>query len=176
MSPQREKIDFEPNLAVEVTLEFDGGKPVAGRNGPQYLYWVDGGRSMFLDPAAHEQIQATGARAGDKLEITKTLRGRSIGWEVVHVVDEPNTYTAAPPAARPRPASSPAAAPAPTAPAREINAYTVQLVTAFHTAIDALIEAQRYAKTQGLDLPITADAIRSTAISVFIDRCKGGAR
>lgn len=188
MSPTRQKIEWEPNIPVSVTLEFDGGKPVPARNGTQYLYWVDQNRSMFLDPDPHQQIQATGAKAGDTLEVTKTLRGKQIGWEVVHVVDAPNEYatdptTAArrelasqptrPPAGRPT-AAPPIATPAPPA-ARTITTATIQLVEAFKASIDALTDARDYARTRGLDMPITPEMIRTTAISVYIGKTQKGA-
>ena len=187
MSPQRQKIEWQPNIPVTVVLEFDGGKEVAGRQGPQYLYWCDGQRSMFLDPEPHELIQATGAKAGDTLEICKTLQGRKVGWEVVHVVDEP-----APPAdehsrTTSQPMSRKASTPTRPDPPARVNAVpastpqvitptTATLTSAFCCAIDALTEAREYAKRKGLEMPITADAFRAVAISVYIDRCKGGSR
>jgi hypothetical protein len=188
MSPQRQKIEFEPNIPVSMTLEFDGGKPVAARNGTQYLYWVDGQRSMFMDEEPHQMIQATGAKAGDTLEICKTLQGRKVGWEVVHVVDEPappadeHSRTTSQPMSRKastptRPDPQPARPAAASQPAPQvITATTAALTSAFCVAIDALTEAREYARRKGLEMPITADAIRAVAISVFIDKCKGGSR
>jgi hypothetical protein len=57
-----------------------------------------------------------------------------------------------------------------------ITPTTATLTSAFCCAIDALTEAREYAKRKGLEMPITADAIRAVAISVYIDRCKGGSR
>jgi len=195
MSPQRTKIDWEPNIPVTVTLEFDGGKEVAGRQGPQYLYWVDGQRSMFLDPQPHDLIQQTGAKAGDTLEITKTLRGRKVDWEVVHILEEPapesdeHSRTTAQPMSRvapqrargtaatsqPAPRNMPASTPAPEI-QQPITGATLSLTSALCNAVDALLATRDYARSKGIEMPITADAIRAVAISVYIDRCKGGSR
>jgi len=191
MSPQRTKIDFEPNIPVTMTLEFDGGKPVAGRNGQQYLYWVDGQRSMFLDAEPHQMIQQTGAVAGDTLEITKTLKGRTVGWEVVHVVDEPapesdeHSRTTALPmsrpapqparstATRPLPAGQPAprnSNPQPAPPAAPITPATCNMLSALCSAIDALAEAKTYAERKGVKMLIDAEMIRRTATTIYIGR------
>ena len=196
MSPQRQKIEFEPNIPVSMTLEFYGGKQVPARNGVQYLYWVDGNRSMFADPEPHEMIQASGAKQGDTIEVTKTLRGKKIGWEVVHVVDDPdddsaqetaaqaalrNSQTAPqarPAAAPPAPARKTAPAAAAAAPIAEpapvLTRTTLDLVSCFVAAIDALQEAKDYGKRKGLDLRFDSGDVRSLAISVYIDKCKGG--
>jgi hypothetical protein len=182
MSPSREKVTFDPNVPVTVTLEFDGGKQVQGRYGPQFLYWLDGQRSMFVDANVHEQIRATGAVAGDTLEITRRKKGRADEWEVVHILDEPGQAAAPPPPPQTRRPSSPvpaaATAPRPTqqpAPA-PITRATTDLTAAFCQAIDALTEAREYGRRAGLDLRWDTGDVRAVAISIYIDKCKGGAR
>jgi hypothetical protein len=181
MSPSREKVTFDPNVPVTVTLEFDGGKQVQGRYGPQFLYWLDGQRSMFVDANVHEQIKASGAAAGDTLEITRRKTGRTEEWEVVHIVDEPQA-TAPPPATRRQSSPAPAAAAAPAPrPAQQpapapITRATTDLTAAFCQAIDALTEAREYGRRAGLDLRWDTGDVRAVAISIYIDKCKGGAR
>jgi pyruvate/2-oxoglutarate dehydrogenase complex dihydrolipoamide acyltransferase (E2) component len=145
---------------------------------------------MFVDPPLHAEIQATGAKAGDTLEITPRKQGRAgVAWEVVQVCDEPAPAQQPAPAAQPArstptrtaPASQPAprnATPAPeiAQPPRTVNTATVDLVTAFRAAIDATIEAQAYASQRGIDLRMSTSDIRSTAISVYIHKCDGGTR
>lgn len=185
MSPQRQKIEWEPNIPVTVTLEFDGGKEVAGRQGPQYLYWVDGQRSMFLDPAPHDMIQQTGAKAGDTLEITKTLHGRKVDWEVVHVCDEPappadeHTRTTSQPMSQPRRSTATRPLP-PTSPqprntpapqiAQPITPATCNMLSALCSAIDALAEAATYAERKGIKMHVDAEMIRRTATTIYIGR------
>ena len=90
---QREKVSFEPNVPVPVTLEFDDGVPVPGRFGDQYQYFLGDEKIMWVDPPLRDKIRATGAAAGDEVYITRqeTRQGRrkSVDWVVERVEDEP---------------------------------------------------------------------------------------
>lgn len=81
-----EKIQFYNGETERVTLKYDTGKQVAGRFGDQYMFGLEDGRIMFVEPEVHSQIVQLGARAGDTIEITKRSekQGRSTRtlWDV----------------------------------------------------------------------------------------------
>lgn len=175
----RTKITFEPNITQVVRLEFKDGKEVPGRHGPQYLYWLDNNRSMFVDQDLHEAIQRMQPQVGDELEITKRTRGNP-KWEVIMSGEEPaHDEPAAPPPPRStptRPDPQPAFKRPDPQPTQTVSKSAADLVSAFIAAIDALQEAQAYAKRKGLDFRFDTSDIRATAISTYISQCKGGAR
>lgn len=86
------KVAFEPNVPTQVTLRFDGGKQVTSQfdGGTQYLYSCEEG-PMYVSPHVAELIEATHAKRGDVLSITK--RVRRIGqqqqqhWDVQVITD-----------------------------------------------------------------------------------------
>jgi hypothetical protein len=189
----REKVTFDPNVPIAVTLEFDHGKEVpSARGGSQFQYFLDRDRIMYVEPEVAERITASGARAGDTLEICK--RSRRIGqqtrteWEVVHLLDsqEPTDYAQAeparhtttqqraatqpPPAPAPRsqPRPAPAAVPAPP----QITTTSVAVIAAFKAAIDAAADAEDYARSRGRTLSLDSDAIRALAITIYIQEAK----
>lgn len=69
------KVTFEPNIPTQVTLRFDGGKQVTSQfdGGTQYLYSCEEG-PMYVSPHVAELIEATKAKRGDVLSITKRVR------------------------------------------------------------------------------------------------------
>ncbi|MBL8221918.1 MAG: hypothetical protein JNL62_21960 [Bryobacterales bacterium] len=69
------KVTFEPNIPTQVTLRFNDAKQVTSQidGGTQYLYSCEEG-PMYVSPHVHELIEASGARRGDVLSITKRVR------------------------------------------------------------------------------------------------------
>jgi hypothetical protein len=130
----RDKITFSPNLPVIVKLDFNPpNEPRPGKFGDQYMYTVnDDAGIMFLDPAAHQLVVATGAKAGDEVAITKAVRTdggkRFTEWQVARVDDQteqqpPGAPVAPPPiVSQPRTAAHAASSPA-TAPSPKANAH-----------------------------------------------------
>ncbi len=86
-----EKVEFQPNVPTPVVLAYDSPlNAPSKRGGPmQYAYSLEGDRIMYLDEDPHNQIQSSGAKRGDQLEITKKVvrhAGKNIiNWEVIHV-------------------------------------------------------------------------------------------
>jgi hypothetical protein len=88
----REKVEFPPNTPVAVVLAYDSPlEAPSKRGGPlQYAYSLQDEKIMYMDEDPHRQIQSSGAKRGDALEITRKVARRAgrdalIGWEVIHV-------------------------------------------------------------------------------------------
>jgi hypothetical protein len=176
----REKITFDVNTPQVITLtQYTNGREIAGRDGQtDYLYWLTDNRSLFAPAELHQAIQAYAPKQGESFEITKRKRGNARAtWEVVQLTDE-EPPAQEPPARAPQPQARPAAAepakPAASAPANTLTKSSLDLVSCFVSAIDALLEAQAYASKRGLNFRFDSGDIRATAISAYISRCKGG--
>jgi hypothetical protein len=86
--PLRDKIDFRTNVPQRLTLEFDPPTEAReGRFGDQYMYWFGGNKIAWFDPPVHAEIVASGALAGEEIEIckreTKSGNRKTTRWEVV---------------------------------------------------------------------------------------------
>lgn len=197
----RDKVTFATNVPQKLTLEFDPpSEPRAGRFGDQYMYFFAGGKIAWFDPPVHAQIVASGAQAGEEIEICKreTRKGtrKTTAWEVsvCGAEDEPDwgaphseydpdyAPDAKPPARRePAPVSKPSLSSAvpsgPVAqPLQAAAAASLTLGQALILAIDAVEEASRHAiKKHDWDegLRLGEDAIVKLAITAFI-QAQGG--
>jgi len=166
----REKVQFQTNVPVLLTLDHDDGQTATGRFGDQFMYTFDSGqRIAWLDPHVRDLILSTCARKGDQIAITKreTKDGhrKAVRWEVQKVEEEP----APPPAAPKQPtAQAPQPAPLPQAPGYTPNPTT--LTGALTAAINAARSAEIYAASIGLALRFTSEDVRAMAATLFIDR------
>lgn len=175
----REKLIIEPGQTVQVSLDKEDGRPVESRTGKtEYMRVVDHDERIIFAPLELETaIKASGANAGDVIQITR--RGKT-AWDVAIVQEDPR-YARNPEHYRPtRPkniVTLPAVAqvaPAPT-PAREITADAAEMTSAFVAAIEASQAAEQYAEGVGLrDFRLNTDAIRALAVTIYIQRAKGG--
>lgn len=173
---QREVIRFQPGVPQVVMLSFDEGVQVDGRYGPQWQYFLEGSRIMWVDPEVHERIQATGARAGYELAITKhSAPGKKTRWEVARLEEEPaeagSAATPAPPAptgtAKPEPAAPRTINQPPQGSAAPQEAAD-KLTACLCAAVDAALAAQQYAAQRGLTLAWSAADIRAMAATLCI--------
>jgi hypothetical protein len=166
----RDKIKFEPGVAVRALLDKNESKPIEGRNGTDYMRVVDNDeRIMFCPEELEEAIHQSGAAAGDVIQITQKGKGRTARWEVGIIGDtrQGQPRPAAPPAA-PQPAATP------IAPARTITAPAVEMTAAFIAAIQATREAEAYAAREGLRNfhACDTDTITRIALTIFIQGAK----
>ena len=150
----REKVTFTTNTPAFLTLETDPPTEThPGRFGDAYLYFLAQQKIAFLDPAAHQAILGSGARAGDEVRLTKsetrTGNRRAIDWVAELIQAEPEQ-----PPARPIRTSPTAAAHNPT-PEPAANLLARALILA--------MDADRLA---GLQLP--PDQIVKLAITAYI--------
>lgn len=94
---QREMISFNPNIPVEVILDYGPEGRLHEKTG-NYQYTVNGNRNvMFLTPAARNQLARTTAQAGDTVRICKTVDGKSTLWRIAVVSDAAEVVPAPPP-------------------------------------------------------------------------------
>lgn len=182
MQPLREKVVFATNTPQRLTLEFDPpSEPRAGRFGDQYMYFFGGNKIAWFDPPVHAQIVASGAHAGEEIEICKreVRKGnrKHATWEVILLnSDEPDfgqphaEYDPdfAPDAQPPKAAAVPAAA--------AVAQSVLTLGQALILAIDALEEANRYARDKyewDEGLALADETIVKLAITAYI-QAQGG--
>jgi hypothetical protein len=167
----REKITFTAGKAVRTMLDQPEGKPVDGKNGPQYMRVCDNDqRIMFIEPELEEAIKQSGATAGDAIQITQIGKGRTAAWDVGIIADT-RPIQPRPPAPSFRP---PAAAAALAPPERQITGDAAQLTAAYVAAIEATAAAEAYASQHAIrDLHLAdADTITRCALSIYIQRAK----
>ncbi|MFN0167208.1 MAG: hypothetical protein ACKV22_12335 [Bryobacteraceae bacterium] len=85
----REKVEFPPNVPVEVALAYPTGKLISGKFGDSVMFSLADGRVMFLDPPLAERIATAGIQAHQPFTITRTERKagnrRLIAWEMRRV-------------------------------------------------------------------------------------------
>lgn len=69
----RDKVAFEPNIPVELSLAFPQGKIVDGRFGQQVMYALDfpAGSIMFLDLAVSQKITGLDIQPGERFFVCK---------------------------------------------------------------------------------------------------------
>lgn len=80
----RDKIKFESNVPVTVTLSYAVGKQVDGQFGPQIMYSLEGNQVMFVDMAVSQKINMLEPDAGESLVICKRPKNGSTParWDV----------------------------------------------------------------------------------------------
>lgn len=79
---QREKVTFEPNTPVTVTLKYSEGKIVAGR---LVMYSLEGNQVMFVDMSVAQKIDLLEVNSGESVTICKRWngqRGSAVRWDV----------------------------------------------------------------------------------------------
>ena len=81
-----EKVQFQTNVPIDVSLKYNDGKEVTGQYGDQVLYTLTDGRVMYVPPIVKKKIDDLGVGRGELFTITKaeTKNGtrRTIEWVV----------------------------------------------------------------------------------------------
>lgn len=96
----REKVTFEPNETQIVRLEYNDGREVEGKGGPQWQYFLHEDKIMWVDAEVRQKIRNIGAGANSEIAITKVKKGKnSPWWTVEEVQDETGHIPTAQPAA-----------------------------------------------------------------------------
>ena len=156
---QRDRIQFLPGQPVTFKLNGRPPQPKTGfQGGTEWQYIVnDDTAIMWLPVEAHQAIQATGARNGDSITLTKPAR-RGGQWDAspargaAREIPQSNTY-------------SDANQDAPSA-GSMAESYLCE-------AIDACVAASKYALAKHqLQLTWDADQIRRLAITLMINSSK----
>lgn len=112
--PNRDVVDFPPNIAVTVALKFPQGKTFSNQHGERVMFSLVDGRVMFVDLDVASQIEALEINVRENFTITKQSDGRKVSpatWVVsricpVKLGEQPNG-TLIVPALPAIPASSP---------------------------------------------------------------------
>jgi hypothetical protein len=193
----REKVTFPPNIPTQVLVDGSGTLQESASGAPEYRYFLEGNRIMWVPPEVHQYIAAALASgSGDQREaftITKQKQGRTAAtWSVQLSQAERPSVTrngygtpspATPPAiehertpyqgwiAREQPARS---APQPAAvlaaeagPELAITAAD-RMASALRNSIELWAAATTHAKAHGLQLAPNAGDVRATATTLFI--------
>ncbi|HEY2013858.1 MAG TPA: hypothetical protein VGH38_10180 [Bryobacteraceae bacterium] len=74
--PQRDTVEFEPNVPVQIALKYAQGKVISTRNGERVMFTTVDGRVMFLDPPQAEMIEQLGVNVREPFLICKKWSGR----------------------------------------------------------------------------------------------------
>lgn len=87
--PQRQVIEFPPNVPVEVSLKYSQGKLLSTQYGERMMFSLTHGRVMFLDPQTAGKIEAAGINVNERFHITRITGGDTPGtWAVARLVGE----------------------------------------------------------------------------------------
>jgi hypothetical protein len=177
------KLQLRVNVPEVIALQFTEGKEVESNfNGTEVLYSLEDGRSWYVHPSVARKIDALSLGKGEPFEVVKTEAPNKKGFvfDVKHL------------------AHAPQAAALPSSEARQNGTTTAQVVhtaqqyipqppnraqqdpmvkrmaAAYLVAVDALAETEVYALARGLKVAFTAEDVRTTALTVFIQASKGG--
>ena len=159
------------NQPVQVALAYPTGKEVQGQYGPQVLFSLclapGGEKSMYVPPAVAEQIQNLGIAKGEpfqivKVEVPNGTRPK-VEWRVTRLKPEPSTVK--------KPVSVPVNG---HAALNGIPYYDpkTELILAYDTAIQVLVEARAHAAMAGLPVQFTGEDVRQLAATLIIDAGK----
>jgi len=175
--PQREKITFEPNLPVTVTLAYPQGKIVSGRFGEQVMLGTADGRVMFLDLAVAQKVNLLEPQAGESITICKRT---SKDWAVWLTPDTERMRAAKRPGPVPVNArataedSRPSAAPATVQNHQNSNSssHSNPLIDEANSLVDAYAAVLERALTK-YEGRVKPDEIKSIVLSCYIQQSKG---
>jgi hypothetical protein len=165
-------LKFAVNVPARVALSFPTGKPVEGQYGPQVMFSLclapAGETSMFLPPIAAAEIQKLGIAKGEPFEICKASVPNGdkpkIEWRVKRFQPEATSVK--------KPVST-----------TLVNGHAAlngvpyweektELIRAYDTAIEVLVEARAHAAVAGLPVQFTGEDVRQLAATLIIDRGK----
>ncbi len=185
-----EKIQFEINAPVTVTLKHSTGKIVDGKFGRQVYFTLEGFKCMYLDFGAAEQLNALKPEPGESFVICK--RGKR-EWDVSLSPATEKMRAAKEMAAEPAPRPTPVppamarrldAAPEPQqlgtgtsarpAPRLQTSANPASgLVAEANAVVDAFAQVLDRALTQ-YQGRVKPEEVRSLLLSAYIQRGKAG--
>ena len=176
--PPMDKVIFETNVAQTIALKFATGKRVDSRfNEYEVYYTTEDGRALYASPALEQKLLAFEPTVGVPFSICKREvkdgNRKRIEWQVLPVVGAQTTKPAitapAPVVATPSAAQSSSSQPQNNALTMAPRGTMTHLMGgSLIASIDALVAAQEYAKSKGLDLHFNEEDVRTCASSIFI--------
>lgn len=193
----RDKISFESNVPVELSLAFPEGKIVAGRFGDQVMYGLSypEGSVMFLDLGVSQKLNMLQLQPGEHFAICKRPKNGTVParWDVwlTPATEQMRAkkHTPPPPAppsmierqlaasvheAQQRKAqSAPAPGPVAVPPANAAPAWVGVLVAKADALIDAYAACLEHANKHGNQ--VKPEDVRAMLTTVYIAMTKNGA-
>ncbi len=172
-----EKVQFNTNIPVEVSLKYGDGKDVTGQYGDQVLYTLTDGRVMYVPPIVRKQIEELGIPKGEPFTITKAEKKngtrRTIEWLVTTNRRKVSPSAVASKNNRERPGANRGSeiqnghGADVARPRGSPGADRPSLLQAFTKAVDVAAEAERYAAAHGISLQFTSEDVREIGLSIF---------
>ena len=84
--PQRQIIEFPPNVPVEVSLKYAQGRLLSTQYGERMMFSLTDGRVMFLHPQTAGKIEAAGINVNERFQITRLSNGDApMTWAVTRI-------------------------------------------------------------------------------------------
>ena len=167
--PQRQIIEFPPNVPVEVSLKYSQGRLLSTQYGERMMFSLTDGRVMFLDPQTAGKIEAAGINVNERFQITRSSNGDApMTWAVVRLPGEQPNGTLVVPIGGVAPPKPPASATA--AERRQV----APLVEEGKALVDAYAEVLGYALNT-YEGRIKPDEVKSLFVTSYIQRGKSAA-
>ena len=173
--PQRQIIEFPPNVPVEVSLKYAQGRLLATQYGERMMFSLTDGRVMFLHPQTAGKIEAAGINVNERFQITRSSNGDApMTWAVARIPGEqPNGTLAVPIGAAAPGGIAPAQKPPASATAAE-RRHVAPLVEEGKALVDAYAEVLGYALNT-YEGCIKPDEVKSLFVTSYIQRGKSAA-
>ncbi|HVO64233.1 MAG TPA: hypothetical protein VMT53_25155 [Terriglobales bacterium] len=183
----KERVVFEANVPVAVTLAYPDGLKVQGRFGDQVMYSLTDGRVMYVPPVVRDKLVELGIRQNEPFAICRAERRegnrRFVDWVVQPEGSSQGANANGDSHGSPANGDSGARVksngngngngkPA-SAPTKSGTAETA-LRAALMTSIDAALAAEQYASAHGFSIRFGSEDLRAMALSLFIQHARDG--
>lgn len=162
----REVIEFQPNVPVQVTLQYAEGKICNGKYGPRFMFSTTDDKLFFTNSDEAQLIRESGARPKvEPIQICKRQDGKSSRLEVSRIGDPPRSTTPDP---LPAPATQAVTRQAQQPQQPRLSPSALSVAAAFGAAYDGLAEATSYIAQRGMAVQFSPEDLRATALTVLI--------
>lgn len=181
-APRSNTLSVPPNTAIEVVMKYQRGREVQTQFGVRYLFTLIDGEQLWCDVEDAQKIHALGLGVNEPMRIYKrVVRGEKPYMVFSRVADQqrqPEILSTVPPAAaiaanRPigdRVCSNSQPQNTPELP--KLTQISHDMASCHIAAIDALLVSAEYARSKGLQLPVTPESVHTTANTLYIQLCR----
>ena len=184
-----DKVQFQTNIPVEVTLKYGDGKEVNGQYGDQVLYTLTDGRVMYVPPIVKRRIEELGIGRGELFTLTKAEKKsgtrRTIEW-LVDAGDRgekpPRGNVPAATGQRPLQPRNGAAAVGNGNGQRANSTHDAKgflvtthgqlLLQSLAAAVDVAAATERYAAAAGVEVQFTSEDLREIGLRIYASGLK----
>jgi hypothetical protein len=178
-----DKVQFQTNIPVKVSLKYNDGKEVTGQYGDQVLYTLMDGRVMYVPPIVKKKIDELGIERGETFTLTKAEKKngtrRTIEWVVATIEqrDRDPRSSVQLPNSRPEQQRNGAAAP-PNGNVHRANSNADSkgflvtshgqfLLQSLAAAVDVAAATERYAAASGVEVQFTSEDVREIGLRIY---------